>query len=116
MLSMKRLAIMATLLGTSIFAQRVKRPNAANPAHPFDTPAAPASPASEAQFAAWRKAARAALFMPDSPPALAPHDFGTFQAMPGVVAHHVTYGTEFGMRVPAIVYMPEHPSGKLPAV
>jgi dienelactone hydrolase len=36
--------------------------------------------------------------------------------MPGVIAHRVTYGTEFGMRVPAIVYMPEHHTGKLPAV
>jgi dienelactone hydrolase len=36
--------------------------------------------------------------------------------MPGVVAHRVTYGTQMGMRVTAIVYHPDHVSGKLPAI
>ena len=36
--------------------------------------------------------------------------------MPGVVAHRVTYGTQYGMRIPAIVYAPAHAKGKLPAV
>jgi dienelactone hydrolase len=76
----------------------------------------PAHPASDAQFSEWRQQALAALFLAGPKPELAPRDFGTFQAMPGVVAHRVTYGTQFGMRVPAIVYRPERAPGKLPAV
>jgi len=73
-------------------------------------------PPTEEQFAGWREQVRAALFLPEQRPELAPRDFGSFSAMPGVVAHRVTYGTQFGMRVPAIVYAPEHVRGKLPAV
>ena len=35
---------------------------------------------------------------------------------PGVTAERVTYGTQFGMRVPAILYLPRPlPSSKIPA-
>lgn len=64
----------------------------------------------------WRKQIRAALFIPAKAPAIAAKNFGSFSPMPGVVAHRVTYGTRFGMRIPAIVYTPEKPNGKLPAV
>ena len=47
-------------------------------------------------------------------PPVAAHDFGSFTPMPGVVAHRVTYGTQFGMRVTAIVYRPDHVNGKFP--
>lgn len=97
-------------------AQQISRANPADPAHPFDTPGPVSRPASAEQLHEWQKAARTALFMPDPMPALAAQEFGSFSAMPGVVAHRVTYGTEYGMRVPAIVYMPEHPRGKLPAI
>jgi dienelactone hydrolase len=97
-------------------AQNIARPDPTDPAHPFDTPGPVAHPASSAQFSEWRQQALAALFLAGTKPPLAPRDFGTFQAMPGVVAHRVTYGTQFGMRVPAIVYRPEHAQGKLPAV
>jgi dienelactone hydrolase len=33
-----------------------------------------------------------------------------------VVAEKVTYGTEFGMRVPAVVYRPEHAGKRMPAL
>jgi dienelactone hydrolase len=109
------------LLAVAIFpvvagAQNIARPDPTDPAHPFNTPAPVAHPASNAQFSEWRQQALAALFLAGSTPALAPRDFGTSQAMPGVVAHRVSYGTQFGMRVPAIVYRPERAQGKLPAV
>ncbi len=68
------------------------------------------------QLALWRAQIRNALFIPVKGPAIGPKNFGSFLAMPGVVAHKVTYGTRFGMRVPAIVYTPEKPMGKLPAL
>jgi dienelactone hydrolase len=97
-------------------AQRIARPDPTDAAHPFDTPAPVSAPASDAQFARWRDQAKAALFIPKTLPAVAAHDFGSFTVMPGVTAHRVTYGTQFGMRVTAIVYHPEHVNGKLPAV
>jgi dienelactone hydrolase len=97
-------------------AQRTTRPDPTDPAHPFDTPAAVAVPATDQQFARWREQAKAALFIPAILPPVAAHDFGSFTPMRGVVAHRVTYGTQFGMRVTAVVYRPDHFSGKLPAV
>jgi dienelactone hydrolase len=97
-------------------AQQTARPDPADPSHPFDTPAAVSAPADDAQFAVWRDEAKAALFMPKLVPQVSPRDFGRFRPMPGVVARRVTYGTQFGMRVPAIVYSPEHVRGKLPAI
>jgi dienelactone hydrolase len=97
-------------------AQQTTRPDPTDPAHPFDTPAAVVTPATDAQFAQWREQASAALFLPKTLPAVAARDFGSFVPMLGVVAHRVTYGTQSGMRVTAIVYQPDHVSGKLPAI
>jgi len=97
-------------------AGQIARPDPSDPTHPFDTPAPVTHPASDAQFATWRKQAKAALFIPDEMPAPAAHDFGSFSPMAGVVAHRVTYASLYGMRVPAIVYRPDHAAGKLPAV
>jgi len=111
-----RLSALLAVLTAAGPAQQVSRANPVDPAHPFDTPGPVSRPASAEQFDTWQKAAREALFMSDPMPALAPQEFGSFIPMPGVVAHRVTYGTEYGMRIPAIVYMPEHAQGKLPAV
>jgi dienelactone hydrolase len=110
--------LLAVLLGFAQrgTAQRTTRPDPTDPAHPFDTPAAVSAPATDEQFARWREQAKAALFFPKTMPPVAAHDFGSFTPMPGVVVHRVTYGTQFGMRVPAIVYHPDHVSGKIPAV
>jgi dienelactone hydrolase len=57
------------------------------------------------------------LFVPDSPPALAPAKHGSFELIPGVIAERISYGTQFGMRVPAILYRPTRPlAGKSPAI
>ena len=54
----------------------------------------------------WRAEIRKALFISDLLPPLATKQYGSFSPTPGVVAERVTYGTEYGMRVPAIVYRP----------
>jgi dienelactone hydrolase len=109
------LAAALLILSTSP-AQRTTRPDPADSQHPFDTPAPAASAATSAQLEAWRQQARKALFLDGPVPAMEARDFGTFQAMPGIAAHRITFGTQYGMRVPAIVYEPIHPKGKVPAI
>jgi dienelactone hydrolase len=62
-----------------------------------------------AQAEAWRVQIRRALFVPDTPPPLNARVHSTFQPEPGVVAERISYGTQFGMRVPAILYRPDPP-------
>lgn len=69
-------------------------------------------PATAGQYRAWRAEIRKALYIPVSLPAPAPESLGRFEPMPGVVAERVTYATQFGMRVPAIVYAPAKPMAK----
>ncbi|MFB3906208.1 MAG: LamG-like jellyroll fold domain-containing protein [Acidobacteriota bacterium] len=64
----------------------------------------------------WRRQIKEALFIPDPLPELAEEKHGQFSPEPGVVAERITYQTQFGLRVPAIVYRPARPTGKLPAL
>ena len=86
------------------------RPPAAGHSSSFAVPAGPQ------QFAKWRAEIKQALFIPDPLPALAPRNYGSFSPVPGVVAERVTYATLYGMRVPAIVYRPKKPRGRVPAI
>ena len=52
------------------------------------------------------------LFVPQPSPALADEHYGTFEPSPGVVAERISYGTEFGMRIPAILYRPARPAAE----
>ena len=54
----------------------------------------------------WCARIKQVLFVPDPPPPLAPVSYGSFEPTPGVIAERISYSTEFGMRVPAIVYRP----------
>jgi dienelactone hydrolase len=74
------------------------------------------APASSSQFDRWRKQIEQALFIPDPLPRLAPKNYGTFSPANGVVAERVTYGTSYGMRVPAIVYRPSKKQVHLPGL
>jgi dienelactone hydrolase len=57
------------------------------------------------------------LFVSDPSPTLAPVSYGSFEPAPGVVAERINYGTEFGMRIPAILYRPARPAAqKAPAI
>jgi dienelactone hydrolase len=82
-------------------------------ASPSSASAAPVGPQ---QFARWRTQIKQALFIPDPLPALTPRNYGSFTPLPGLVAERVTYATLYGMRIPAIVYRPEKPSGRVPAI
>jgi len=65
----------------------------------------------------WRAEIKKTLFVPDPLPALNAESFGRFEPAPGVVAERVTYGTEYDMRVPAILYLPKsRPRGKMPGL
>jgi dienelactone hydrolase len=69
-----------------------------------------------AQEAELRKEIRANFFVPDPLPATDAVVYRTFSPTPGVKAEAVSYTTQFGVRVPAILYLPDPlPKGKIPA-
>ena len=83
------------------------------PPSPAPAPA-PAPPPTREQK---RQQIRAALFVPDPLPALRPESYGQIDIAPGVIAERVSYATDYGLRVPAIVYRPARkPSGKMPGL
>ncbi len=63
----------------------------------------------------WREQIKAALSVSNPLPALAPETHGRFEPEPGVVAERVTYGTQFGLRIPAILYLPKDRPRRTPA-
>jgi dienelactone hydrolase len=64
-----------------------------------------------------REQIRRTLFMPEPLPALDARVHGRFEAARGVSAERISYATQFGMRVPAILYLPSPaPAGKIPAL
>jgi dienelactone hydrolase len=69
-----------------------------------------------AELEALRKQAVQALFIDSPLPALQMKSFGSFNATPDIRVEHITFATQFGMRVPAIVYVPTHIAKKAPAI
>jgi dienelactone hydrolase len=66
---------------------------------------------------ARRQQIRAALLVPETLPALAAEHYGQVEIAPGVIAERVSYATDYGLRVPAIVYRPrQKPAGKMPGL
>jgi dienelactone hydrolase len=73
--------------------------------------------ASKKQIDLWRHQIKQALFIPDPLPKLEPEVLGTFIPTPGITAERVSYRTEYGLRVPAIVYRPAvMPKQRMPAM
>lgn len=70
----------------------------------------------DAQVRMMREKIRSALFVPEKLPALKATTHGSFSPVHGVVAERVSYATQYGLRIPAIVYRPEKSHGKLPAI
>src|SRR5712664_2669130 len=65
----------------------------------------------------WRNRLKRTLFVPDPLPHLNPDLHGQFEPVPGVIAQRITYSTEFGMRIPAILYLPKPlPRQTIPAL
>jgi dienelactone hydrolase len=73
-------------------------------------------PTDGAQFARWRTEIKNALYVPTPLPSLHTQMYGSFTPAEGVIADRVTYGTQFDMRVPAIVYHPLRTQRRLPAI
>jgi dienelactone hydrolase len=64
-----------------------------------------------------RERIEATLFVPTPLPPLQPEAYGEFEVAPGVMAERVSYGTDYGLRVPAIVYRPKQlPRGRMPGM
>ena len=60
---------------------------------------------------------KATLFVPNPLPALETQTYGQFDAAPGVIGERVSYATDYGLRVPVIVYRPKQlPAGKMPGI
>src|SRR6516162_6955940 len=60
---------------------------------------------------------RLALRISEKLPALAVEQYGEVTVAPDVVAERVSYATDYGLRVPAIVYRPaQRPAGKMPGL
>ncbi|HEV2444750.1 MAG TPA: prolyl oligopeptidase family serine peptidase [Candidatus Sulfopaludibacter sp.] len=64
-----------------------------------------------------RQRIKTTLHVPAPLPALAVERYGLFEPAPGVVAERVSYATDYGLRVPAIVYRPGRiPAGGMPGI
>jgi dienelactone hydrolase len=63
-----------------------------------------------------RQQAVHALSIDDPLPPLQTHSYGNLQANANVRIEHVTWQTQFGQRVPAVIYVPTHTHGKAPAI
>lgn len=64
-----------------------------------------------------RRQIKSTLFIPEYLPPLAPEAYGQFSPAPGVVAERISYATDYGLRIPAIVYRPaQAPAGKMPGL
>ncbi|WP_255484217.1 alpha/beta fold hydrolase [Granulicella sp. 5B5] len=70
----------------------------------------------KAQLEHLRQQAIHALYIDDPLPPLHTHAYGSLLATPNIRVEHITFATQFGQRVPAIVYVPTHTHGKLPAI
>ena len=68
------------------------------------------------QLTKWRSKIIQTLDVAQPLPELKVERFGGFSPEPGVIAEKVTYGTEFSMRIPAVVYRPEHHAKRMPAM
>jgi dipeptidyl aminopeptidase/acylaminoacyl peptidase len=72
--------------------------------------------ADPAQFDQWRKQIRQTFHIPATMPDLEAESHGRFEPEPDVIAERISYRTLHGMRVPAILYMPAKPMGRIPAL
>ena len=67
--------------------------------------------------ARWRQEIRAALHVSDSAPNLETTTHSVFSPTKGVRAERVSYGTQFDMRIPGILYLPDPlPEEKIPSL
>jgi len=64
-----------------------------------------------------RRSIKSTLFVPEPLPKLEAANYGSFEPAPGVVAERISYATEYGLRIPAIVYRPRRlPAARMPGL
>lgn len=67
--------------------------------------------------AAERTRIKRALFVPDPLPSLVLESYGEFEAASDIIGERVSYATDYGLRVPAIVYRPKKlPDRRMPGI
>jgi dipeptidyl aminopeptidase/acylaminoacyl peptidase len=72
---------------------------------------------SEERETHWRHEIRTALHVPKEAPSLDPIIHSAFSPTEGVRVERVSYGTQFGMRIPGILYLPDPmPEEKIPGL
>lgn len=71
---------------------------------------------SRRQAESWARQIRQALFIPNPLPPLQVRTYGTFFPAEGIAVDRVTYTTEYGMRIPALLYRPASSRKKLPGI
>jgi dienelactone hydrolase len=87
------------------------------PAVGIAPPAKAMKPASAAQVREWREEMRKALYIPEPLPGLDAEVYSTEEITPTVMAEKVSYRTEYGLRVPAVIYRPKvTPREKMPGI
>ncbi|UCH63608.1 MAG: acetylxylan esterase, partial [Fidelibacterota bacterium] len=59
---------------------------------------------------------KSTLYIPDPLPPLVPRTHSRFEPAPGVIMERVSYGSQSGLRIPAILYLPKKHSGNIPAL
>jgi dienelactone hydrolase len=68
------------------------------------------------QLESLRVRANQALFIDSPLPPLTAHTFAKLPVDNNVRIEHVTFATQFGLRIPAIIYIPTRLHGKVPAI
>jgi len=76
----------------------------------------PGSGLSAEQVRRWQADIRKTLFVSDPLPPLDAVIHGQFEPASGIVAERISYATQLGLRVPAIVYSQQAESGRRPAL
>lgn len=68
------------------------------------------------QLEKWRSRILKTLLVTEPLPSLHPEAHGEFSPCPGVKVERVSYGTQFGLRIPAILYLPDPPLRDIPGL
>jgi dienelactone hydrolase len=82
----------------------------------FGAVAHAAGPLTADEVRELRAKIRMTRFISDPLPELNPESFGRFAPEPDTIAERVTYGSQYGMRIPSVLYIPKNRTGKAPAI
>jgi dienelactone hydrolase len=74
------------------------------------------APTTPAHLEHLHQQATHALYIDSPLPPLAPKTYNTFLTTPNIRVEHITFASQYGTRVPAVVYVPTHVNRKAPAI